>query len=106
MPPEATSGLLSLKPKAGKPAPEKSEDEKGEYPEITPPPDYSPPDDAAEGDTFDATVKFKVKGGKLCILSIDGVPYTEEEQEEEPAKSPSLAEAAAAQRMEPGYGAM
>jgi hypothetical protein len=108
---EPTSGLSMMKPRAAKPAvTEETEEKQGKYPEVSLPPDYSPPDDAAEGDTWDATVKFKSKGpGKACLVSVDGVPYEEEaeEEEEEPAKSPSLAEAAAAQRMKPGYaGAM
>lgn len=106
---ESTSGLSMMKPRAAKEAPEESEGNQGKYPEVTPPAGYTPPDDAAEGDTFDATVKCRVKGDKICLLTLDGVPWDEEAEEEDegdPVAPPSMAEAAAAQRTQPGYASI
>lgn len=104
---EPTSGLGMMTPKPEKAAPKKSESKDGEYPKITPPATYTPPDDAADGDTFDATVKFRKEGGQFCLLTIDGVPFKEDDEEaEKPATAPTMAEAASAQREMPGYAMM
>ncbi len=112
---EPTSGLSMMKPRptAQEARDDTGSEETGEYPEVSLPPQYTPPDDAAVGDTWEATVKFKSKGdGKACLISVDGVPYEEKTEQEEgdegdPAKAqPSMAEAAAAQRMQPGYASM
>ncbi len=78
---------------------------------ITPPESYSPPDDKQPGDEFDATVRFKIEeDGKLCVQTIDGVPFEEKEEAEDAADAddtaedtakpaPSLKDAVAAHRM-------
>lgn len=81
-----------------------------DYPKFTPPSTYTPPDDKQAGETFDATVQLRVEDdGRLCILTIDGVPLDEEKEgeetegEEEKATAPtSMMEAARMQR-EQGY---
>lgn len=95
-----------MKPRAEKPAKETSSEEAADYQRITPPADYSPPDDKQEGDTFDATVRFRVEKAKkkgrikLCVLTIDGVPMKEDEEypEPEPAAPATLQDAVSAHR--------
>lgn len=71
---------------------------------FTPPSTYTPPDDKQAGETFDATVQLRVEDdGRLCILTIDGVPLDEGKEEapdteEQPAAPTSMAEAARMQR--------
>lgn len=74
-----------------------------------PPSTYTPPDDKQEGETFDATVKLRVEeDGRLCVLTLDGVPMTEEEDteevevEEKTSEPQSMAEAAQMHR-QAGY---
>ncbi len=99
---ERTSGLSMMKPRAEKPAKESAKEEGAKKQYLTPPEGYSPPDDSEAGDTFDATVRFKIEDdGRYCIVTIDGVPFDEEEKIEEP-EPPTMAEAAAAHR-EGGY---
>ena len=81
----------------------------GEYKvKFTPPETYPIPDDKRPGDTFEATATLRVESdGKLCLVSLDGVPMDEEgetkeetpemEQEEQMPKM-SLADAVKAQR--------
>lgn len=100
-----TSGLSMMqKPKAKAAAPKKKAE--GEtYPKFMPPGGFTPPDDAQPGDTFQATADIRVEeDGRLCLLSIDGVPFVEKEEEsEEPPAPPTMSDAVAAQR-DGGFG--
>lgn len=51
---------------------------------LTPPATYAPPDDKKPGEKFSATVELEPEeDGRLCILSIDGVPIEETQGDDE-----------------------
>jgi hypothetical protein len=54
------------------------------YPEFDAPPGFTPPEGIEPEKPFPALVELQVKpDGKLCLVSIEGSAYPEEEYEEE-----------------------
>lgn len=91
---------------AGQTTEKPKEEKRGEYPEVKLPAGYTPPDDPEIGDEWDATVRLRVKGkGQYCLVTIDGVPFAEKDDDEEAerAAAPSMRDAVSAQR-DAGYG--
>jgi hypothetical protein len=88
-----------------------------DYPKINAPADFTPPDDKQVGDEWDATMRIRLEdGGKLCLLTMDGMPLKggeqeteevteeaeEEVTEEAPAAPQTLQEAVAMERQQTG----
>jgi hypothetical protein len=71
-----------------------------DYPKINAPADFTPPDDKQVGDEWDATVRIRLEdGGKLCLLTMDGMPLkggAEQEETEEVAEEAEVTEEAPA----------
>ena len=44
------------------------------------------PQGAADGEEFDITARCKIEDGKMCVVSINGIPLKEESAEEKAEK--------------------
>lgn len=52
----------------------------GDYPKITPPASYAPPEDKQPGEVWDETVQLRMEpDGRVCILKMAGIPFDEQE---------------------------